>query len=80
MADLVVSREEVERLSRALGGCQGLLRDLGRGREVTLDDIGRRHSREHSRQLGRLADLGRQLARARVGLLDTPDATIPWPR
>ena len=35
-ADLEVSQEEVERLSRALGGCQGLLRDLGRSREVTL--------------------------------------------
>ena len=36
MPTCVVSREEVERLSRALGGRQGLLRDLGRGREVTL--------------------------------------------
>ena len=32
----LVSREEVERVSRALGGCQSLLRDLGRSREVTL--------------------------------------------
>ena len=49
-------------------GCQGLLRDLGSGREVTLHQVGIRHSREHSRQLGRLADPGRQLASARGGL------------
>ena len=51
-ADFFVSRDAVEGLPGALGGCQGLLRDLGCSREVTLDQIGRGHSREHSRQLG----------------------------
>src|SRR5262245_17142471 len=69
LADLVVSREELERLSRALGGCQSRLCDLGRGREVALRVVGHGHTHEQSRQLGRLADLGRQLAHAYAGSL-----------
>ena len=69
LADKHVSQEEVERVARALGGGQSLLRDLSRGRQVTLHEIGRRHSHEYARQLGRLADLGRQLACPCIGLL-----------
>ena len=48
-ADFVVSQEDIECLSRVLGGCQRLLRDLGRGRKVTLYEVGVGHSPEHAR-------------------------------
>ena len=73
-----MGREQVERISRALGGCQRLLRDLDRGREVALDVIGMPPAGKHSRLLRRLSDPGRQHARAREGPPRSPGATIPW--
>jgi hypothetical protein len=55
LADDEVTQEEVERISRAPGGFQRLLADLAdlsRSRDVALCEIGNRHSREHSGQLG----------------------------